>query len=85
MPEIRCNIKYTENMMPNQKSVLDHFVYLNSYYSAGKFTSVMEIVHMNLNNSCACIRNSDPCLFNIKLVWTLICDNTCKTYNSVRK
>jgi len=36
-------LKYTENVIPNQKSVLDNFIYLNSYYNAEKFTSLMEL------------------------------------------
>jgi len=65
-------------VIPNQKSALDNFVYLNSYYNAEKFTSLMEDVLTNLHNVCACVRNSDPCLCNMKLVWILICGNTVK-------
>lgn len=78
-------MKYTENMMLNQKNVLDNFVYLNFYCNAEKFTSIMESVLVNLSNFWACIRNSDPCLCDLKLVWTLICGNMCETYNSVHK
>jgi len=78
-------LKYTENVITNQKSVLDNFVYLNSYYSAEKFTSLMKIVLINLHNICACIQNSDPCLCNMELEWTVIWGNTCETYNSICK
>lgn len=67
--------------MPNQRSELDNFVDLN----AEKFTSVMEIVLINLNNIWICIRNSDPCLCDLKIVQTLICGNMCETYKSVQK
>jgi hypothetical protein len=78
-------VKYTENVIQNQRSVLDNFVYLNSYYNAEKFTTLMEILCINLYNICACIQNSDPCPCNMKLVWALICGNTYETQNSVRK
>lgn len=67
-------LKYAENVIPDQKSVLDNFVHLNSYYTAEKFTSLMEILLFNLHDICACIQNSDPSLCNMKLVWTLICE-----------